>query len=154
MIDITEAGELPRSWRPQIKRVDGFIWQKIERDLAQQGNAIIEQLLSKEESRAIAGFYSNDELFRCRVVMERHGFGRGEYKYFAYPLPDLVNELRTAIYPHLVPITGQNWTPKKEGFFFVGDRAALLGEAIRNCGWKDWLLRRRRFPLCFYIRKV
>lgn len=64
----------------------------------------MEQLLSPAECRAIAGLYPKDEIFRSRVVMGRHGFGRGEYKYFDYPLPDLLGELRTALYPHLVPI--------------------------------------------------
>ena len=79
----------------------------IGKDLDQQGNAMIEQLLSPEECRAIAGLYPNDDLFRSRVVMGRHGFGRGEYKYFSYPLPDLLSELRTAVYPHLVPIANR-----------------------------------------------
>jgi hypothetical protein len=68
---------------------------------------MMEQLLSPEECRAIAGLYSNDDIFRSRVVMERHGFGRGEYKYFSYPLPDLLSELRTAVYPHLVPVANR-----------------------------------------------
>ena len=61
-----------------------------ERDLDRQGNAIMEQLLSPEECRTIAGLYPKDDIFRSRVVMGRHGFGRGEYKYFSYPLPDLL----------------------------------------------------------------
>jgi uncharacterized protein len=85
-------------------RVDALDWRGIAEDLAQQGNAIMEQLLSREECRAIAGLYSKDEIFGSRVVMERHGFGRGEYKYFSYPLPDLLDELRTAAYTHLVPV--------------------------------------------------
>jgi hypothetical protein len=82
-------------------RVDALDWRGIAEDLAQQGNAMMEQLLSREECRAIAGLYSKDEIFRSRVVMGRHGFGRGEYKYFSYPLPDLLDELRTAAYTHL-----------------------------------------------------
>ena len=87
-----------------VERVDSLDWRGIGKELDQQGNAMIEQLLSLEECRAIAGLYPNDEIFRSRVVMGRHGFGRGEYKYFSYPLPDLLGELRTAVYSHLVPV--------------------------------------------------
>jgi hypothetical protein len=85
-------------------RVDALDWRGIAEDLAQQGNAMMEQLLSREECRAIAGLYSKDEIFRSRVVMGRHGFGRGEYKYFNYPLPPLIAGLRAAAYPRLAPL--------------------------------------------------
>ena len=92
---------------PPAERVDALDWAGIERELDQQGNAVMEQLLSPEECRAIAGLYPDDEIFRSHVVMGRHGFGRGEYKYFRYPLPDLLQELRTAVYPRLVPIANR-----------------------------------------------
>ena len=107
MIRIEGVGELNRRRKSAIERVDGFDWLRIARDLDQQGNAVVEQLLSPDECRAIAGLYSKDDVFRSRVVMERHGFGRGEYKYFRYPLPDLLSELRTAMYPHLVPVANR-----------------------------------------------
>ena len=107
MIRIEGICELRRRLKPAAERVDGFDWQRIGRDLDQQGNALMEQLLSPAECRAIAGLYPNDHVFRSRVVMERHGFGRGEYKYFNYPLPDLLSELRTAVYPHLVPVANR-----------------------------------------------
>jgi hypothetical protein len=99
--------ELKGGRTPTVERVDGFDWQRIERELDQQGNAVLEQLLSPEECRAIAGLYATDGVFRSRIVMARHGFGRGEYKYFSYPLPDLLSELRTAIYSHLVPVANR-----------------------------------------------
>ena len=107
MIRTAEIGELQGGLKRTVDRVDGFNWQRIGRDLDQQGNAMMEQLLFPEECRAISGLYSNDDVFRTRVVMERHGFGRGEYKYFRYPLPDLLSELRTAVYPHLVPVANR-----------------------------------------------
>ena len=64
----------------------------------------MEKLLSPDECREIASLYPQDDRFRSKVVMGRHGFGRGEYKYFAYPLPDLIEGLRTALYPRLAPI--------------------------------------------------
>ena len=82
-------------------------WERVSRDLDAQGSAVIEAILSPDECWALAGLYMKDDIFRSRVVMERHGFGRGEYKYFSYPLPGLIAALRTAIYPHLVPIANR-----------------------------------------------
>jgi uncharacterized protein len=82
-------------------------WERISKDLDAQGSAVLPHLISGAECRAVAALYSRDALFRSRVVMGRHGFGRGEYKYFSYPLPDLIAELRGAIYPHLVPIANR-----------------------------------------------
>src|ERR1700688_3581721 len=70
-------------------------------DLDAQGCAVLKGLLSVEECRALAALYSDDKHFRSRIVMARHGFGRGEYKYFSYPLPDLIAELRPALYAQL-----------------------------------------------------
>jgi hypothetical protein len=88
-------------------RVRTFDWERVSQDLDAQESAVIEGILSPDECQALAGLYPKDDLFRSRVVMERHGFGRGEYKYFSYPLPDLIAALRTAIYPHLVPIANR-----------------------------------------------
>ena len=103
MISIEGIKQLRIGGKP-ADLVDTFDWHGIEKELDRQGNAVIEHLLSPEECRTIAGLYPKDEIFRSRVVMGRHGFGRGEYKYFNYPLPDLLGGLRTAVYPHLVPI--------------------------------------------------
>src|SRR5688572_23716045 len=83
-------------------RVKAFDWEQVFRELDEQGSAIIERLLSSAECEAIAGLYRRDDVFRSRVVMARHGFGRGEYRYFSYPLPDLIATLRRTVYPHLV----------------------------------------------------
>jgi hypothetical protein len=88
----------------KVKTLD---WERVSQDLDAQGSAVIEAILSPEECQALAGLYMKDDIFRSRVVMERHGFGRGEYKYFSYPLPGLIAALRTAIYPHLVPIANR-----------------------------------------------
>jgi hypothetical protein len=89
---------------PVFERVNGFDWDRVGRELDAQGNAVLEGLISPDECRTLAGLYGRDELFRSRILMARHGFGRGEYKYFAYPLPDLIAGFRTEVYPRLVPI--------------------------------------------------
>src|SRR3569833_3456987 len=88
-------------------RVGHFDWNEIERDLDGQGCAVLKRLLSADECRALAALYPDDAHFRSRVVMARHGLGRGEYKYFAYPLPELIAELRCSLSPELSPIANR-----------------------------------------------
>jgi hypothetical protein len=96
------------SMRPAIdQRVHDLYWQAIWQELEERGNSILGQVLFPEECVALARLYGEEEHFRSCVVMGQHGFGRGEYKYFRYPLPKLVSELRTAFYPHLVPVANR-----------------------------------------------
>ena len=88
-------------------RVRELDWERLSADLDSGGNAVIEGLLTVAECRELAGLYPEKGPFRSRVIMGRHGFGRGEYQYFAYPLPAAVTELRAAIYPHLAPIANR-----------------------------------------------
>lgn len=90
-----------------VHRVNELDWQRVSVDLDTQGSAMIQGLLTPEECSALAGLYDEDGNFRSRVVMARHGFGRGEYKYFSYPLPDVIQGLRTAIYPYLAPVANR-----------------------------------------------
>ncbi len=90
-----------------VERVDSLDWQRISQELDAQGSALLERILSAEECQALAGLYLEDSLFRSRVVMGRHGFGRGEYKYFSYPLPEIIQGLRTELYPRLAPIANR-----------------------------------------------
>jgi uncharacterized protein len=85
-------------------RIAGLEWPRIHADLHAQGFAITGELLSPEEAVALAALYEDDGLFRSRVVMARHGFGQGEYKYFNYPLPGGVEQLRQQLYPRLVDV--------------------------------------------------
>ena len=78
-------------------------WTDVFAELDERGSARIKSVLTADESRAIADLYDDDSRFRSHVVMARHGFGRGEYKYFRYPLPDILAELRTALYARLAP---------------------------------------------------
>jgi hypothetical protein len=89
------------------ERIDALDWTGLEAQLDSFGSATAPSLLSPDECDALAALYDRDGIFRSRVVMERHGFGRGEYKYFGYPLPDLVGDLRRAVYPQLAPIANR-----------------------------------------------
>lgn len=85
-------------------RVRLLDWDGIRDELNAYGCASVPRLLSAGECDALVARYGQPALYRSRVVMERHGFGRGEYKYFSYPLPDLVGGLRSALYGHLVAV--------------------------------------------------
>lgn len=82
-------------------------WRQVSADLDERGHAVIERLLAPAECGALVALYAEDARFRSRVVMDRHGYGRGEYKYFAYPLPDRVHRLRDALYAQLAPIANR-----------------------------------------------
>jgi hypothetical protein len=82
-------------------------WSAIALDLDAQGWAILPHLLTSGECDAVAGLYDSEVVFRSKVVMARHGFGKGEYRYFSYPLPALVRDLRTSLYPRLSPIANR-----------------------------------------------
>jgi len=89
------------------ERVEAIRWEQAAQNLDAEGNAIIEGVLSLDECDSIRVLYEQENLFRSKVVMERHGFGRGEYRYFSYPLPRLIATLRTSVYPHLVSLANR-----------------------------------------------
>jgi hypothetical protein len=103
-------------------------WDSIERALDAQGHAVLPGVLTPAQCETLAALYSRADGFRSRIVMARHGFGRGEYKYFAYPLPPLLERLRHALYPRLAPIANR-WQ-------------AQLGLATRYPDGLDAFLRR------------
>ena len=92
---------------PVSDRVAALDWQRVGEELDAYGSAIARSVLDPEECEHLAALYPAEAPFRSRIVMGRHGFGRGEYKYFAYPLPDLVGDLRTALYPPLAGIANR-----------------------------------------------
>ena len=89
------------------ERVARLDWAELAAELDAHGCATTGVLLTPEEASALAALYASDAPFRSRIVMARHGFGRGEYKYFAYPLPDTVAALRVALYPPLAEIANR-----------------------------------------------
>ncbi len=101
-------------------------WSRVAADLDTQGNAVVERLLTRHECETLASLYERDELFRSRVVMSRHGYGRGEYKYLAYPLPGLVADLRTSLYPHLAHIANRWYEAMGVDVRFPPRHAAFL----------------------------
>ncbi len=115
---------------PTIKqRVAAADWPGIDEDLDAHGCAIVRGLLLPKECASLTGLYSEEAPFRSRVVMSRHGFGRGEYKYFSYPLPDEVAALRTAAYSPLAAIANRWQADLRTGLRFPEDHAAF----IRRC---------------------
>src|SRR5262245_48115377 len=98
------VGSLPESAARRVAAVD---WARVSAALDTWGGAVIERLISRPECAALSALYASEKIFRSRIVMERHGFGRGEYKYFSYPLPRLVARLRAAVYPRLLPIANR-----------------------------------------------
>jgi hypothetical protein len=90
-----------------MRRIAALDWQRIDADLAAHGCATTGPLLTADECALLAGCYDQDRAFRSRVIMARHGFGRGEYKYFNYPLPEVVAMLRAELYPPLARIANR-----------------------------------------------
>ncbi len=109
-----------------VKGLEGVDWAGLANDLDFHGWSLLEKLLTPGECDSVADLYDDDSGFRSRVVMARHGFGRGEYSYFAYPLPRLVAELRTALYPLLVP-TANRWNEAmRKDVRYPGTHAEVL----------------------------
>jgi hypothetical protein len=107
LVQMQQSAAQARS--PSIgERVTALNWTAIISNLDEFGCATTEPLLTPEECTVLAESYDSDGLFRSRIIMARHGFGRGEYKYFAYPLPQIVTALRDSLYPALARV-GTRW---------------------------------------------
>ena len=107
-------------------RIEALDWPHLASELDAWGHVRLERLLNPEQCAALVAFYPQSELFRSRVVMARHGFGRGEYQYFAYPLPDLVAALRAHLYPHLAPIANRWNAAQNSEVRYPGEHAEFL----------------------------
>jgi uncharacterized protein len=95
---------LKRPIRPEGDLISRYDWNQIDTAISTNGAAVLEKLLTAKECQLIAGLYSEEEHFRSHIIMARHGFGKGEYRYFKYPLPKLIVGLRTTLYSRLAPI--------------------------------------------------
>jgi len=122
---------------PQTKRSDetarsfetnleAFDWPGLLKHLDTYGWAMFENLLTAAESETIAGLYDEERHFRSRVVMAQHGFGRGEYKYFSYPLPEIIARLRSALYPWLAPVANRWNEAMGSGVRYPDTHAAFI----------------------------
>ena len=89
------------------RKISSLAWESIEKELNERGYATTGPLLNQNECIRLAAGYERDDAFRSHVIMAHHGFGKGEYKYFRYPLPDLVGSLRNALYPPLAQIANR-----------------------------------------------
>ena len=107
-------------------RLAAYSWSAIEAHLDEHGWAVCPGLLSAAECRDVAARYPDSNAFRSHIVMARHGFGRGEYKYFAYPLPERIEALRTAAYARLAPIANRWHAALRLEPTFPADHAAFL----------------------------
>ena len=111
---------------PSANRTATIDWPTISADLDTQGWSVLPKLLTDAECDATANLYTRPDGFRSRVVMARHGFGQGEYRYFAYPLPPLISNLRTTLYPHLAPIANRWHERLGNNVRFPPDHAAFI----------------------------
>ena len=86
------------------EKISGIDWQRVTEEVNEKGYTLVLQFLPNQYCEELIGEYDNSDLYRKTITMERHGFGLGEYKYFKYPLPDLIQTVRRAIYPKLTPV--------------------------------------------------
>jgi uncharacterized protein len=112
-------------------RVSTMNWNEIAGALDARGCAVIPRVLAAAECASLSGRYSDDAIFRSRVVMKRHGFGQGEYKYFDYPLPEIVAGLRSSLYPRLAQIANRWNEAMGIDVSFPPDHAAFLERCHR-----------------------
>ena len=101
------AAAVTKDLADKIERVEMLDWERSTDELNTLGSAVLPDLLSGDECQAVADLYREESVFRSRVVMASHGFGRGEYKYFRYPLPEIIAELRPALYARLAPVANR-----------------------------------------------
>lgn len=115
-----------------IKKIKNTDWQNITEAMHQNGYAVLPNLFSEQQCEDLKAGYDDPDLYRKTVVMARHRFGLGEYKYFNYPLPDLIQTIRTSIYPYLVPIANTWFRALNINTQFPLKHAELLEQCHQN----------------------
>ena len=129
MNELSDAVIVAASSRSEKTRVAKYDWTKLSEELNSHGCSVIDRLLSPKECRQIAGLYSEKDHFRSHIDMARHGYGKGEYRYFKYPLPKLLSELRTTLYPRLAEIANA-WNERMSVDLRYPDRH---GDFLKQC---------------------
>ncbi|RAV27790.1 2OG-Fe(II) oxygenase [Sinomicrobium soli] len=115
-----------------IQKIENTDWQGVSETMYLNGYALMPNLLSDQQCEILKVDYDNPDLYRKTVVMERYRFGLGEYKYFSYPLPDLIQTIRTTIYPYLAPIANAWFKVLNLDRQFPLEHAELLEQCHRN----------------------
>ncbi|MBE4948520.1 2OG-Fe(II) oxygenase [Chryseobacterium culicis] len=115
-----------------IRKIENTDWEQLTETMHTNGFALIPDLLSDNECELLKSGYSNSALYRKTVVMARHRFGLGEYKYFNYPLPEIIQSLRKTIYPHLAPIANSWFKALNIDIQFPLDHQTFLQQCHAN----------------------
>jgi len=126
-----------------VQRLGERDWDRVAADLDASGHAILEKLLTPQDCRDFVALFEQPALFRKHVVMARHGYGQGDYKYFAYPLPEAIGDLRAAFYERLLP-TARDWSARLGGGGPYPERHADYLAACHEAG--------QRRPTCLLLR--
>jgi len=118
---------------PEPMRERETDWERVRSHLDDRGFALIPGVLSKQNCDEIAGYYADDRYFRSRIEMSRYSFGQGEYKYFNYPLPDIVQQYRSSIYPQLAALANQ-WAERlgRKGTAYPEELSAFIEQCHRG----------------------
>jgi uncharacterized protein len=135
MNELSDAAIVAASSRSEKTRLAKYDWTKLSEDLNSHGYAVIDRHLSPKECSQIAGLYSEKDHFRSHIDMARHGFGKGEYRYFKYPLPALLSELRTTLYPRIAAIAN-SWNERMSVDRRYPDRHADFLKQCHDAGQK------------------
>ena len=123
-----------------IQRLRKKNWAQVAEDMHRQGYAIIPDVLNQKECAGLIGSYNADDTYRKTITMERYRFGLGEYKYFQYPLPNLIGDIRQSVYPYLAPIANQWMEALKIDTSFPATHDDFLRQCRKNQQIKPTIL--------------